>query len=192
MFLILAVPKTDGISPQNDTSHNGPGCRKQKLNPELPNREISHSAARVDVVSVISSEGWMVCVLGNFPHTRFLVHTCLQHTPPAEATLQPLSNHSIALNVNTQLLGRKPPPATPSASNRSALWVKGSNFNISIFNAVFFRRRAIAGFEEKPHASRYHGLDTPFPARIYECHRTRLTGYPAKLRYSAGKSCSPE
>jgi hypothetical protein len=41
----------------------------------------------VDVVSVISSEGWMVCVLGNFPHTRFLLHTCLQQTPPAEATL---------------------------------------------------------------------------------------------------------
>jgi signal transduction histidine kinase len=41
----------------------------------------------VDVVPVISSEGWMVCVLGNFPHTRFLVHTCLQQTPPAEATL---------------------------------------------------------------------------------------------------------
>ena len=24
------------------------------------------------------SESWMICVLGNFPHTRFLAHTCLQ------------------------------------------------------------------------------------------------------------------
>ena len=95
----------------------------------------------------------MVCVLGNFPHARLLVNTCLQQTPPAEAALEPVSDHSIALNVNTQLLGRKPPPDTPSASNGSALWIKCSNFNISIFNAVFFRRRAIARFEEKPHAS---------------------------------------
>jgi hypothetical protein len=36
---------------------------------------------------IISSEGWMVWVLGNFHHTRFLFHTCLQQTPPAEATL---------------------------------------------------------------------------------------------------------
>ncbi len=25
-----------------------------------------------------ASESWMICVLGNFPHTRFLAHTCLQ------------------------------------------------------------------------------------------------------------------
>jgi len=105
------------------------------------------------VASVISSEGWMVCVLGNVPHTRFLVYTCLQQAPPAEATLQPLSDHSIALNVNTQLLGRKPPPDTPSASNGSAPWIKCSNFNISILNTVFSRRRTITRFEEKPHAS---------------------------------------
>jgi hypothetical protein len=96
--------------------------------------------------------GWFV-FLGNFPHTRFLVHTCLQQTPPAEAMLEPLSDQSIVLNVNTQLFGRKPPPDTPSASNGSVLWSKGSNFDISILNAVFFRRRAIARFEEKPRAS---------------------------------------
>jgi len=102
------------------------------------------------VVSVISSESWMACAFGNFPHTRFLAHTCLQQASPAEATLHPLSDYRIALNVNAQLLGRKPPPDTPSASNGSALWMKRSNFNISVFNAVFFRRRTVARFEAKP------------------------------------------
>jgi len=55
--------------------------------------------------------------------------------------------------VNTQLLGRKLPPDTPSASNGSALWIKRSNFNLSVFNAVFFRRGTVARFEAKPRAS---------------------------------------
>jgi hypothetical protein len=93
------------------------------------------------VVSVISSsESWVACIFGS------LTHTCLQQTSPAEATLQPMSDHSIALNVNTQLLGRKPPPGTPSASNGSALWIKRSNFNLSVFYAVFFCRRTLARF----------------------------------------------
>src|ERR1700730_4464587 len=58
--------------------------RKYCLSATLEN---FRTAARVNVVSIISSESCMVCVLGNFPHTRFLVHTCLQQTPPAEATL---------------------------------------------------------------------------------------------------------
>ena len=58
--------------------------RKYCLSATLEN---FRTAARVSVVSIISSESCMVCVLGNFPHTRFLVHTCLQQTPPAEATL---------------------------------------------------------------------------------------------------------
>jgi hypothetical protein len=95
----------------------------------------------------------MVCVFGNSPHTRFLAHTCLQQTSPTEAPLQPLRDHSIALNMNTQLLGRKPPPDTLRASNGSDLWIKRSNFNNSVFNAVFFRQRTVARFEAKPRAS---------------------------------------
>ena len=61
--------------------------RKYCLSAHFGRTENFRIAARVDVVSVIGSEGWMVCVLGNFLHTQFLVHTCLQQTPPAEATL---------------------------------------------------------------------------------------------------------
>jgi hypothetical protein len=69
-------------------------------------------------MSLISSDDWMVRVFDNFPHTWLLAHTCLQQTSPPETTLQPLSDHSIALNVNAQLLGRKPPPDTASPSIR--------------------------------------------------------------------------
>jgi len=105
------------------------------------------------VVSVISSESWVACIFGSFPYSRFLTHTCLQQTSPSEATLQPLSDHSIALNVNTQLFGRKLPPDTPGPSNGSAVRIKRSHFNLSVFYPVFFCRRILARFEAKPHAS---------------------------------------
>jgi predicted nucleotidyltransferase len=47
-------------------------------------RENVGTAARVDVVSVVNSESWMVCVFGRLPGTR-LAHTCLQQTSPPEA-----------------------------------------------------------------------------------------------------------
>jgi hypothetical protein len=67
-----------------------------------------------------------------------------------------LSDHGIALNVNTQLLGRKARPDASGASIgsiRSILWIEHSNFNISVVNAVFLRWGTVDRFEAKPHVS---------------------------------------
>ena len=97
------------------------------------------------------SMSWMIYVLGNFPHPRFLTYTCPPQTSPAGDALA-TERPSIALNVNTQLLGvRRHHPLPVGRCDPPR--IKRSNFNISIFNAVFFRRGTVARFEAKPHAS---------------------------------------
>jgi hypothetical protein len=70
-----------------------------------------------------------------------------------------LSHNGIALNVHTQLLGRKARPDAPAAPIRSIVWLKRSNINISVLNPVFFRRKTVNRFEAKPHACWQHDLD---------------------------------
>jgi hypothetical protein len=91
-------------------------------------------------MSLISSDDWMVRVFDNFPHTWLLAHTCLQQTSPPETTLQPLSDHSIALNVNAQLSGVSRHQTLPVRRSESAPWIKGANLNVSVLHAELFLR----------------------------------------------------
>jgi hypothetical protein len=51
------------------------------------------------------------------------------------------------------LTGCKPPPNGSNAPNGYALGIECSDFNISVFDTILVRRRAVEGFEEKPHVS---------------------------------------
>ena len=84
--------------------------------------------------------------------------TCLQQPSPAEATFQPLGEHGVALDVDTQLLWCEPSPDIPRASNGYAIRINDSDFDTSVFDAVLLRRRTVARFETKPHAFQCHGL----------------------------------
>src|SRR6266436_7793147 len=114
-------------------------------------------------IALIGSEKWMARVFATLlfptlPHIGFLAHTCLKQASPPETALQPLSDHAIAFYVDAQLLGRKPPP---HVLIRSTLRTKSANLNISVLNAVFFRRRTIGRFEAKPQTLYKHDRDAP-------------------------------